>query len=61
MKIKLLISIGGPGGQGRKGDIIEWENEDAKRLIEAGYAIPVSTPKRTAKKKMNKVEKRDDL
>lgn len=38
MKIKLLVPLNGPGGGGIEGDVIEWEDEDAYRFINAGYA-----------------------
>jgi len=58
MRIRLTTNLAGPTG-GKAGEIVDWKDaEEAKRLIEAGYAIPVSKPKRDAKKKMSNVEKR---
>lgn len=38
MKIKLLVPLNGPNGGGSEGDVIEWSDDEAYRLIEAGYA-----------------------
>lgn len=48
MKIKLLVPLNGPGGGGIEGDVIEWEDEDAYRFINAGYAEFVPTVEETA-------------
>jgi hypothetical protein len=46
MKIRMLTSITGVAGSHRPGDEIEWsDNDDAKRLIEAGYAEAVTPTK----------------
>jgi hypothetical protein len=46
MKIRILTSISGVGGAHRPGDEVEWsDNDDAKRLIEAGYAEAVTPTK----------------
>ncbi len=57
MKVKLIKSlIGSPVH--RAGETIDVSNEQGVRFIEAGIAIPVEQPKRTAKKKLDNVEKR---
>lgn len=45
MKIKMLVDMAGVGFSLSPGD--EWETDDqqAKRLIEAGYAVPVAETK----------------
>lgn len=50
MKIKLKGRIGGPRGM-RGGDIVDYPEDQAKRLIDRGYADPVveDTPVRHAK------------
>lgn len=43
MKIRLLVSRGGPGGVQAAGEEIEMANAEAVRMIEAGQAEPVRT------------------
>ena len=51
MKIRLLVSRAGPGGSFAAGDEIEVDAAEAKRMIEAGQAMPVrSATKSTTKK-----------
>lgn len=42
MKIKLLVSLSGATAAFNAGDEHDWDNEDAIRLIAAGFAVPVS-------------------
>ena len=53
MKIKLLVSRSGVDGAFSPGDEIEVTNDEAKRMIEAGQAVPVRTsaePERAIKR-----------
>ena len=45
MKIKLLVSRAGASGAQDSGDVIEVENAEALRMIEAGQAEPVRAEK----------------
>ena len=45
MKIKLLVSRSGVDGAQNRGDEIEVDAEEAKRMIEAGQAEPVRSAK----------------
>ncbi|MER9170921.1 hypothetical protein NKI12_26920 [Mesorhizobium australicum] len=45
MKIKLLVSLAGAETAFNSGEEHDWENADAIRLIEAGFAVPVSENK----------------
>ena len=52
MKIKLLTGLSGPDCSYSPGDEAEFPNDEAKRLIEAGFAEPVreqKTERATAK------------
>lgn len=40
MLIRLLIGRAGPSGNWGAGDVVEWEDQEAGRLIEAGQAEP---------------------
>lgn len=42
MKIKLLVSLSGADAAFSSGVEYDWDNEDAVRLIEAGFAVPVA-------------------
>lgn len=42
MKIKLLVSLAGTYEAFNAGDEHDWDDADAIRLIEAGFAVPVS-------------------
>lgn len=42
MKIKLLISLASAETAYGAGDEHDWDDVDAVRLIEAGFAVPVS-------------------
>lgn len=60
MKVKLLVSRSGADGAQNMGDEINVDNDEAKRMFEAGQAVPVrgSIPekavKRTKAEKANK-------
>lgn len=59
MKIILTTSLSGPNGAHAPGDEIERDKDEALRLIEAGYAVPVAEDKiERAVKPAAKVEKR---
>ncbi len=45
MKVKLTISRAGPGVVQNAGDEIDVGNDEGKRLIEAGHAIPLAKKK----------------
>jgi hypothetical protein len=45
MKIKLLVSLAGTYQAFNAGDEHDWDNEDAIRLIEAGFAVPSAETK----------------
>jgi hypothetical protein len=56
MKVKLLVSRGGPGIDQRAGDEIDVSDAEGKRMIEANQAVPVgrgpaAEKKETATKK----------
>lgn len=58
-KVKLLVSRVGPAGSQNRDDVIEVGADEAKRMIEAGQAIPVQSEKREKQtKRMKDVEKR---
>lgn len=46
MKVKLLVSRGGPDGMFNVGDEVDVEAEEAKRMFEASppQAVPVAEP-----------------
>lgn len=58
MKIELLTSRASAAGSQSRGDVIDVDAAEAKRMIEAGQAVPVrsvskpetATPKRRAEK-----------
>lgn len=58
MKIELLTARASAGGSQNRGDVIDVSEDEAKRLIEAGHALPVrsaakpetATPKRKAER-----------
>lgn len=56
MKIKLLTSRAGAGWVQERGQVIEVDNKEAQRMIEAGQAEPVV--KRTEKAVKEAGEKR---
>ncbi len=41
MRIKLTIGRAGPRGSWRKGAVVTLPDDEARRLVEAGQAIPV--------------------
>lgn len=43
MQIRLLVSMAGPENSWSPGDVIDWPDEEAARLVEAGYAELVRT------------------
>jgi hypothetical protein len=45
MKIKLLVSLAGAYQSYNAGGEHDWDNEDAIRLIEAGFAVPSAETK----------------
>lgn len=45
MKVKLTVSRSGPDGAFNVGDEIDVADDEAKRMMEAGQAIPVRGPK----------------
>ena len=45
MKIKLLVSLAGADAAFNAGGEHDWDNEDAIRLIEAGFAVPIAETK----------------
>ncbi|MER9310092.1 hypothetical protein NKI51_12340 [Mesorhizobium australicum] len=45
MKIKLLVSLAGAHNAFNAGAEPDWDDEDAIRLIDAGFALPVSETK----------------
>tara|TARA_A100001201_G_C4095729_1_gene203686 strand:+ start:4963 stop:5142 length:180 start_codon:yes stop_codon:yes gene_type:complete len=50
MKVKLITPRAGIGFSQNRGDIIEVDNDEAKRMIEKGQCEPVkSTKRQTAK------------
>lgn len=60
MKIKLLVSRSGANGAQNRGEEIEVDADEAKRMIEAGQAEPVRSAKvekATAKKPTEKAFK----
>ncbi len=50
MKVKMLTSLSGPKTNVSRGGEYECDAEEAKRLIEAGYAVPVKTTRKKAVK-----------
>lgn len=40
MKVELLISRAGPAGAQNRGEVIDVSQQEGKRMIEAGQAIP---------------------
>ncbi|TIN83108.1 hypothetical protein [Mesorhizobium sp.] len=45
MKIKLLVSLAGTYAAFNAGGEHDWDDEDAIRLIEAGFAVPSAETK----------------
>lgn len=44
MRIRLLTSLMAGSGTHNGGDVLEWDDADAARLIEAGHAEPFTPP-----------------
>lgn len=58
MKIKLLQGISGVRVSFSPGAVVDWDDEEAKRLIDAGYAVIVrSEAVETAAMDMGRSEK----
>jgi hypothetical protein len=58
MKLKLLVSRGGPGVNDNAGDEIDVSDAEGARMIEAGHAVPVRGAKaETTTKKTPAAEK----
>lgn len=51
MKVKLLISRAGVSFVQARGDVIEVDDDEGLRMIQAGQAEPVDDKKETATKK----------
>lgn len=45
MRIKLLVGLSGPAFTLNPGDEREFPQDEAVRLVAAGFAVPVSEPK----------------
>lgn len=60
MKVKLLTPRSGPFGSFGVGDEVDIEESEAKRLIEAGQASPVSDRKPKRKATTEKYETPED-
>lgn len=45
MKIKMRTILAGPGGVAQPGQIIDRPEEEAKQLVERGYAVYVTPPR----------------
>lgn len=58
MEIKMLIGLAGPEYALSPGDIREFPEAEAARLIQAGYATPVAEPKVERAVRPAAVEKR---
>jgi hypothetical protein len=57
MKIKLKTSLSGTYASFNRGDVVEWDDEDAARLIEADFAESADIEvKETAKSKRGKAD-----
>jgi len=54
MKVKMLTGAGGVGYVHSPGDIVEMDDDVAKRYIEAGYAEAAETPREKARKAKTK-------
>ena len=58
MKVELLVSRSGVDGAQNRGDVIDVSDNEAKRMIEAGQAVPVrSAAKAETTSKATKAEK----
>jgi hypothetical protein len=57
MKVKLLVSRGGPGISQNAGDVVEVSEAEGKRMIEANQAVPFPEVKRETASKKRVVEK----
>lgn len=42
MVVRLLTSMAGPAGAWATGDLYECDEATARRMVEAGYAVPAS-------------------
>lgn len=58
MRLKMLCSMVGPNTNLNRNDEEDFPDEEAKRLIEAGFAIPVAK-KKTEKAISKKVAQRE--
>lgn len=57
MKIKLKTSLSGAYASFNRGDVVEWDDEDAARLIDADFAEAADIEvKDTAKSKRGKAD-----
>ena len=48
VRIRITSSLATSRRGYKPGEEVDWEAEDAKRLIERGFAVPVKAAKRTA-------------
>lgn len=58
MLIRLLVGLSGPAFSLGPGDERDFPHDEAMRLIEAGFAVPVSSPKTERAVKRPAPEKR---
>ena len=49
MRVKLLTIYAGPAGSYSAGSVVDFDEADAKPLIDGGYATQVEEPKRPRK------------
>ena len=57
MKVQLLMSRSGPDGTQDRGDIIEVDDAEARRMIAAGQCIPLRTQRSEKTAKTSAAEK----
>lgn len=58
MKVEMTVSMAGPDVAWNAGAEYDLDADEAKRLIDAGYAVPVGKPKPTTRESKTKVESR---
>lgn len=58
MKVQLLVSLTSDTLSWRPGDLLEVDEADAKRLVDAGYAIAIVSDPETGESKRSRIKER---
>ena len=58
MKVQLLVSLTSDALSWRPGDLLEVDEAEAKRLVDAGYAIAIVSDPETGESKRSRIKER---